>query len=49
MGRSLRPATDRPEEVKTVSRLVEKLKYCKEVLSSIRSATAAPTNPVHDD
>lgn len=45
MARSLRPPVDRPAETKLISRLVEKLKYCKEVLTSIRSAGAAPPSP----
>lgn len=48
MQRSLRPSDD-PVETKFTSRLVEKLKYCKEVLNSIRnagSATAEPSSPI---
>ena len=46
MARTLRPATDRPDEMKMVSKVVEKVKYAKEVLSSIKSAsTNGPPSP----
>lgn len=44
MAKSLRPSSD-PEEAKFVQRLVEKLKYCKEVLVSIRNASSNSGGP----
>lgn len=42
MAQSLAPPSPRadPEQVKFIQRLVDKLKYCKEVLVSIRTASA---------
>ena len=39
MARSLRPPVADPDEAKFNQRLVDKLKYCKEVLLSIRAAS----------
>jgi hypothetical protein len=39
MRRSIQPSPDDdPADTKFISRLVEKLKYCREVLMSIRNA-----------
>jgi cell cycle serine/threonine-protein kinase CDC5/MSD2 len=42
MAQSLAAPSPRadPEQVKSIQRLVDKLKYCKEVLVSIRKASA---------
>ena len=42
MAQSLAPPSPRadPDQVKFIQRLVDKLKYCKEVLVSIRTASA---------
>ncbi len=41
MARALLPPPSDPEEAKFTQRLVDKLKYCKEVLLSIRNASAS--------
>ena len=50
MRQALRPSDD-PVEAKFFSRLVEKLKYCKEVLNSIRNAGTGvePSSPSGSD
>lgn len=40
MARSLRAASADPDQAKFDQRLVDKLKYCKEILVSIRNASA---------
>lgn len=40
MAQSMRPPVADPEEAKFHQKLVEKLKYCKEVLASIHTASA---------
>ena len=40
MARALRPPVADPDEAKFNQRLVDKLKYCKEVLVSIRAAAS---------
>ncbi|KAK7685405.1 hypothetical protein QCA50_011268 [Cerrena zonata] len=40
MAQSLRPVPANPEQAKFNQRLVDKLKYCKEILVSIRNASA---------
>ena len=42
MAQALRPAVADPEQAKFNQKLVDKLKYCKEVLTSIRNASATP-------
>jgi cell cycle serine/threonine-protein kinase CDC5/MSD2 len=39
MARALLPPSTDPEQAKFVQRLLDKLKYCKEVLLSIRNAS----------
>lgn len=39
MAQALRPPVADPEQAKLHQRLVDKLKYCREVLSSIRNAS----------
>ena len=41
MAQSLLPTMTEPEQAKLNQRLVDKLKYCKEVLVSIKNASAA--------
>lgn len=40
MAQALQPPVADPEQAKFNQKLVEKLKYCKEVLASIRNASA---------
>jgi cell cycle serine/threonine-protein kinase CDC5/MSD2 len=40
MARALLPPSTEPEQAKFAQRLLDKLKYCKEVLLSIRNASA---------
>ena len=40
MARALLPPSSDPEQAKFAQRLLDKLKYCKEVLMSIRNASA---------
>lgn len=40
MAQALQPPVADPEQAKFQQRLVDKLKYCKEVLASIRNASA---------
>ena len=40
MARALLPPSTDPEQAKFAQRLLDKLKYCKEVLLSIRNASA---------
>ena len=40
MARALLPPSSDPEQAKFAQRLLDKLKYCKEVLLSIRNASA---------
>jgi hypothetical protein len=40
MARALLPPSTDPEQAKFARRLLDKLKYCKEVLLSIRNASA---------
>lgn len=40
MAQAVHPTTVEPEHAKFHQRLVDKLKYCKEVLTSIRNASA---------
>lgn len=42
MAQALKPNAADPEQVKFNQKLVDKLKYCKEVLTSIRNASATP-------
>jgi cell cycle serine/threonine-protein kinase CDC5/MSD2 len=46
MAQALQPPVADPDQAKFNQRLVDKLKYCKEVLMSIRNASAnqAPTD-----
>ncbi|EPQ52390.1 Pkinase-domain-containing protein [Gloeophyllum trabeum ATCC 11539] len=44
MARALGPKPEDPDEAKLQQRLVDKLKYCKEVLLSIRKATELTAN-----
>lgn len=39
MARALLPPSTEPEQAKFAQRLLDKLKYCKEVLLSIRNAS----------
>ena len=41
MARALLPPSSDPEQVKLAQRLLDKLKYCKEVLLSIRNASSS--------
>ena len=41
MAQALLPPSSDPEQAKLAQRLLDKLKYCKEVLLSIRSASAS--------
>ncbi len=41
MARALIPPSSDPEQAKFAQRLLDKLRYCKEVLLSIRSASAS--------
>lgn len=43
MARALLPPSTDPEQAKFAQRLLDKLKYCKEVLLSIRNASAGPS------
>ena len=40
MAQALKPPVADPDQAKFNQKLVDKLKYCKEVLSSIRNASA---------
>lgn len=40
MAQALQPPPVDPDQAKSQQRLVDKLKYCKEVLTSIRNASA---------
>jgi len=46
MARALLPPSTDPEEAKFAQRLLDKLKYCKEVLLSIRNASAGTGSSV---
>ena len=41
MARALLPPSSDPEQAKLAQRLLDKLKYCKEVLLSIRNASSS--------
>ena len=41
MARALLPPSSDPEQAKLAQRLLDKLRYCKEVLLSIRNASAS--------
>ena len=41
MARALLPPPSDPEQAKLAQRLLDKLRYCKEVLLSIRNASAS--------
>jgi len=47
MSQALKGAPSNPEQAKFHQKLVDKLKYCKEVLVSIRNASSA--QPLEDD
>ncbi|KAI5989598.1 hypothetical protein EDD15DRAFT_2284368 [Pisolithus albus] len=49
MAQALQPPVADPEQAKFHQRLVDKLKYCKEVLTSIRNASTNQTGPVADE
>jgi hypothetical protein len=54
MARALLPPSTDPEQAKFAQRLLDKLKYCKEVLLSIRNASASASssgtlNPIQGD
>ena len=42
MAQALKPTVADPEQAKFNQKLVDKLRYCKEVLASIRNASTAP-------
>lgn len=46
MARALLPPSSDPEQAKLAQRLLDKLKYCKEVLLSIRNASASGASSV---
>ena len=46
MARALLPPSSGPEQAKLVQRLLDKLKYCKEVLLSIRNASSSAAGSV---
>jgi hypothetical protein len=47
MARALLPPSTDPEQAKFAQRLLDKLKYCKEVLLSIRNASAGASGSVN--
>ncbi|KAL4072449.1 kinase-like domain-containing protein [Scleroderma yunnanense] len=49
MAQALQPPVADPEQAKFQQRLVDKLKYCKEVLTSIRNASASQPAPGADE
>lgn len=49
MAQALQPPVADPEQAKFQQRLVDKLKYCKEVLTSIRNASANQPAPGADE
>ncbi|KAI5995866.1 hypothetical protein EDD15DRAFT_2365317 [Pisolithus albus] len=49
MAQALQPPVADPEQAKFHQRLVDKLKYCKEVLTSIRNASTNQMGPVADE
>jgi cell cycle serine/threonine-protein kinase CDC5/MSD2 len=48
MARALLPPSTDPEQAKFAQRLLDKLKYCKEVLLSIRNASAGTGSSVNE-
>ena len=46
MARALLPPSSDPEQAKLAQRLLDKLKYCKEVLLSIRNASSSAAGSV---